>query len=617
MKKLILLLSLIIITIGAYSQATTGTRVTAPIVPNDSGDVYATHDAFFGRDGYRSVTTLAQRDSVKPELRKEGMQVYVKEDSSIYQLRNGISNGNWFKLISTQDTTSEWVSRTIYVSMPNDPQTPGSDVTGNGTSLLPFATILKALQTVKSSIKNGAIITFQLDSGSFNYGFKEYAILNSIKVLSGVDGSFTFKGQLARVEAYPNSLTLAQDANDRWKFTCSNYTFTPNSLIDYGLSNSINGPAAPIESNTTNVIKSLAFATSWNILYRYNTHIIPTTTTTYSSIFDFDKTSPQYTVDFQNMVIDLQSTYQYYLGNIRTWGVLIKTSNNSALRVFGNKTVYLGYTSFLKNMTAAGQNALFGAISGNVIFYSTLIKNTNTIRYGIGVKTPKSNGLGGGGNNLWIVGFTSAISDYTYHADMSFDLLKVSNCTNLVEQYSATSYGAVNLTSSKIIVDSVDYLLFTKANLFTCTLIAYNNTGNVRLSLFNPSSVAKDLVSIHKGTDVYWPNTYPEIQQKITFTLANNSTDSISIADKSYNRAIELKYTITRGSDYRTGTLKVLNTGTSLLFDPGDYIETSDIGVTFNGSYYSGSSNIIKLKWTTTNTGTAATIVYDAYRQNY
>jgi len=110
---------------------------------------------------------------------------------------------------------------------------------------------------------------------------------------------------------------------------------------------------------------------------------------------------------------------------------------------------------------------------------------------------------------------------------------------------------------------------------------------------------------------------FPEYEVRNVFSLGNNTTDSLSIADKTYNRSIEIKYTITRGTAYRSGTLKILNTGTALLFDPGDYIQTMDLGVTFNGAYYSGHSNTIKLKWTTTNTGNAATISYDAFRQNY
>ena len=101
MKKILLFLFSIFLSIQIFSQATSGTRVTATIVPNDSLDVYPTHDAAFGRDGYRSVSTITQRNAIKTSLRKEGMEVYVKADSTIYQLRNGITNSNWFNTGST------------------------------------------------------------------------------------------------------------------------------------------------------------------------------------------------------------------------------------------------------------------------------------------------------------------------------------------------------------------------------------------------------------------------------------------------------------------------------------------------------------------------------------
>lgn len=101
MKTLLLFLFSILFSLQVFSQATSGTRITSPIVPNDSSDVYPTHDAAFGRDGYRSVLTITERNAIKTGLRKEGMQVYVKADSTIYQLRHGITNSNWFIVNNT------------------------------------------------------------------------------------------------------------------------------------------------------------------------------------------------------------------------------------------------------------------------------------------------------------------------------------------------------------------------------------------------------------------------------------------------------------------------------------------------------------------------------------
>ena len=72
-----------------------GTILASKIVPTDSLDTYATHDDKYGRGGHRSVDTIVERDEIKPERRKEGMTVYVKENKTKYILEGGIDNINW------------------------------------------------------------------------------------------------------------------------------------------------------------------------------------------------------------------------------------------------------------------------------------------------------------------------------------------------------------------------------------------------------------------------------------------------------------------------------------------------------------------------------------------
>lgn len=72
-----------------------GTVIASRIVPSDSLDTYATHDADYGRGGYRSVADLAERDSIPEPRRKVGMKVFVNDIGTEYQLVNGITNINW------------------------------------------------------------------------------------------------------------------------------------------------------------------------------------------------------------------------------------------------------------------------------------------------------------------------------------------------------------------------------------------------------------------------------------------------------------------------------------------------------------------------------------------
>lgn len=113
--KIFLIIALSFISILGYSQATQGTKVTAPIVPNDSSDVYSTHDETFGRGGYRSVKTIAERDAIKIALRKEGMLVKVLADDKTYTLKGGISNTNWQIFLNIDSINNLKVSQRLLI----------------------------------------------------------------------------------------------------------------------------------------------------------------------------------------------------------------------------------------------------------------------------------------------------------------------------------------------------------------------------------------------------------------------------------------------------------------------------------------------------------------------
>ena len=56
-----------------------GTNIAAPIVPGSTDDVFPTHDAQYGRGGYRAVANVTERDAIPAERRSAGM---VVRDSS-------------------------------------------------------------------------------------------------------------------------------------------------------------------------------------------------------------------------------------------------------------------------------------------------------------------------------------------------------------------------------------------------------------------------------------------------------------------------------------------------------------------------------------------------------
>ena len=70
-----------------------GTNVSAPIAPYSTLDVFPTHDAKYGKGGFRSVQTIADRDDITDDRKEAGMFVYVVENEKIYVLEN--NNDNW------------------------------------------------------------------------------------------------------------------------------------------------------------------------------------------------------------------------------------------------------------------------------------------------------------------------------------------------------------------------------------------------------------------------------------------------------------------------------------------------------------------------------------------
>jgi hypothetical protein len=64
-----------------------GTNVAAPVVPFDTTDVHPSHEARYGKGGYRTVATTVERDAIPAARREAGMLVYVSADGgSLWQL---------------------------------------------------------------------------------------------------------------------------------------------------------------------------------------------------------------------------------------------------------------------------------------------------------------------------------------------------------------------------------------------------------------------------------------------------------------------------------------------------------------------------------------------------
>ena len=110
-----------------------GTNVLAPVVPFDTTDSHASHEAQYGKGGYRSVADIAERDAI-PALRREaGMLVCVLTDGKVWKLGNNLTTWTEFAV------SSDWAT------LSGKPSTfPPSSHTHTASSITDFASAVAA-----------------------------------------------------------------------------------------------------------------------------------------------------------------------------------------------------------------------------------------------------------------------------------------------------------------------------------------------------------------------------------------------------------------------------------------------------------------------------------------
>lgn len=521
------------------------------------------------------------------------------------------------------DTASEWVSRTIYVSLPNDPQTPGSDLTGDGSSIKPFATLEKALSTVKQRVY--ALITIQLDSGKFTYTRKCSDFIRSIFLGAN---SITIQGQVPK--QYITGITFSAVAGNPYEYTAtvggSNPNWTYNQLDEYLCQNSTNYYF--IEGNISNMIYTNSAGLPTGNLFKLETILEGDPSMLAPMLYNSRQISNGQNIglnyNYLTFSVDVSSSAFVAMGRFSSnacyyiyTNCLFKPKSNGTLSYYalGN-----GFYSFIKSYLKKNSSATAGLLTflgaepplGTLTY--TILKNIHSSKAGYAIDGGLYQGqlLLNGGNNIFS-NFDYGINKGTASIVSVSSSIMFRKCNNVFNVSTIGSYNSmVNLP---IYLDSTSYLFNFTTNI-QVGQIRMTLTGSPTSGIWNSSSTIKYLYG--PNADIRFTGAYPEQDLKLSATLANNSTDSISIGDKSYNRSIEIKTNITRGTDYQYKRIIILNTGTALtMVQQPDSIQTADLGVRIDGVYYSGNSNTIKLKWHTTDTGSSSTFTYDAIRQNY
>ena len=65
-----------------------GTKVISQVVPPTTEDTFPTHDAIYGKGGWREVATIEERNNISRQRLREGMVVYVSETKTDYKLKS-------------------------------------------------------------------------------------------------------------------------------------------------------------------------------------------------------------------------------------------------------------------------------------------------------------------------------------------------------------------------------------------------------------------------------------------------------------------------------------------------------------------------------------------------
>lgn len=164
------------------------------LTPLDLRDTYSITDPLYQRGGWREVDTLAERDSIPQERRREGQFVYVLETNKLYYLVGGTENVHW----NLYDTSQNLPSDISFTGLSLSPHTEApsgvvNNVNVSGYSVLRFnspATVSGFLATSSDVGKllyvqnaSSGQVTFLNDSNLSNVGNRLYTGCNNDVVL--------------------------------------------------------------------------------------------------------------------------------------------------------------------------------------------------------------------------------------------------------------------------------------------------------------------------------------------------------------------------------------------------------------------------------------------------
>ena len=487
---------------------------------------------------------------------------------------------------------------TIYINQTTDP-TPGNDITGNGSAAYPYATLLKALQTLPNTIIGAVVIQF--GAGNWNVGYNECLELNKKKIIADPNTllavSLTLSGLMTSLE----TVSMTQGSNPYiYNVTGGTTPWTVNQHQNHF----VKGAGVyyvPIESNTSNTLTMSQYnVASYTGIYQCATTLTFTVPfrdfvfdsrgadymlycyclniTTGSLIFLHNTSTGQYN-NYQFASCNLTSTYSTEMITVDGFFKMLycyvtcsmTTTTKTAINIYGGGYTYLGY-SVIRSATGVGMCVVPYNKPSHVYIQDLVISGfTYAFFSNLCLNCTISHMYFKGGTTFLETGSIYPIPVEMYIANLYIDsginLFNIQTATTMV-----TNINIGSITSSG----------------------SYTNFASTSL-------IKNKFVSPNLGLNIRIPGTYPEIGTDMIASLPYNAVTNVAIGDLTYNRSIVLKYTMMRGTNFQQGTISILHAGLAAPLIVNDYQNSADLGVTFDAIYDLTNTNQIDLVCTANN----------------
>jgi hypothetical protein len=157
-----------------------GTNIVAPVVPLDTADVHPTHEALYGKGGYRTVATTVERDAIPAARREAGMLVFVTADGQRYRLGTDLTTWTvdaagasaWADITGKPATFDPSAHASSHAAAGSDPITVGTAadrivVTSSGGKLTTASRILTTQVQHDTGTQLSSIDSLIVDAASY------------------------------------------------------------------------------------------------------------------------------------------------------------------------------------------------------------------------------------------------------------------------------------------------------------------------------------------------------------------------------------------------------------------------------------------------------------------